>query len=87
MGAGKKGGRLGKYLLDNNLPLKGFIDIDPKKQNTFRHGLPVTSPEEFFENEQGGFILGYVTAWGAREIILKQLLDTGRERGKDFIIL
>jgi len=87
MGAGKKGGKLGRYLLDNGLPLKGFIDIDPKKQNKSRHGLPVTSLEDFFENGNDEFILGYVTAWGAREIILKQLLDTGRVRGKDFIIL
>jgi len=87
MGAGKKGGRLGRYLLENGLPLKGFIDIDLKKQDSTRHGLPVQSPEEFFAAREKGFILGYVTAWGAREIILKQLLDTGRLRGRDFIIL
>ena len=79
--------RLGRYLLENKLPLKKFIDIDPEKQASTRHGLPVLSPEDFFNSGDDSYILAYVTAWGAREIVLQQLLGNGRKRGKDFIIL
>jgi len=40
-GAGRVGGRLGRYLLEAGVCLDGFIDIDPAKIGSTRHGLPI----------------------------------------------
>lgn len=87
MGAGKMGGRLGKFLVSNQLNVSGFIDIDPKKQGGVRQGLPVCSPDQFFQQNPPGFVLGYVTSWGAREIISQNLQASQRIQGKDYLIL
>ncbi len=86
-GAGKYGGRLARTLLSNKIALTGFIDIDPKKLATKRHGLPVQSPERIPPNNGEYLYICYVTAWKAREIIQNHLEHKGYRAGRDYIIL
>jgi glycosyltransferase involved in cell wall biosynthesis len=86
-GAGMMGRRLGKHLQDLNLPLRAYIDIDPKKIGNTRRGQPILAPEDLAE-EWGKYnhpvILAAVGARDARGLIRKRLSDFGFIEGIDW---
>jgi hypothetical protein len=86
-GAGRRGGRLGKWLMEQGLAIKGYIDIDPGKIKNPRHGLPVLSPNAISHGNDKRFYLAYVAAWDAREIIRAHLLAKGKRELEEFVIL
>jgi glycosyltransferase involved in cell wall biosynthesis len=86
-GAGRFGGRLGKWLMNNGFPVAGFIDIDPEKEGSTRHDVPVHLPDEIMRGPDNRFYLGYVSRWNARDDIRKCLTEKGKREGKEFLIL
>jgi glycosyltransferase involved in cell wall biosynthesis len=86
-GAGMMGRRLSKHLLRQELPLKTFVDIDPRKIGRTRRGLPIVPPQELpdwwarFENPA---VLAAVGARGARELIRQRLKAFGWREGRDW---
>ncbi|MFN2145445.1 MAG: glycosyltransferase [Anaerolineales bacterium] len=86
-GAGMHGRRLSKHLLRDGVPLKVFVDIDPKKIGRTRRGLPIIAPEELealWKQSSQPVILASVGARGARELIRQRLDALGLEEGQDW---
>jgi glycosyltransferase involved in cell wall biosynthesis len=86
-GAGMHGRRLSKHLLRAGVPLKYFVDIDPKKIGRTRRGLPVISPEELagvWAQSPRPIVLGSVGARGARELIRQRLEALSLQEGRDW---
>ena len=87
-GAGMVGRRLSKNLLRQNCPLKGFVDIDPRKIGRTRHGIPILSPTDLpvlLMQYQKPIVLAAVGARGARQIIRQQLDEMGLREGQDWL--
>ena len=86
-GAGMMGRRLGKHLGVLNLPLRAYVDIDPKKIGRQRRGLPIIAPEELMVNwnqYKNPVILAAVGARHARGLIRKRLMGFGLVEGVDW---
>ncbi len=86
-GAGMHGKRLSKHLLRAGVPLKYFIDIDPKKIGNTRRSLPILSAEELgplWEQSNRPVVLASVGARGARELIRQRLEALGLAEGQDW---
>ena len=86
-GAGMHGRRLSKHLIRAEVPLTGFVDIDPKKIGRTRRGLPIIPPEELMEwwrQAKHPAVLASVGARGARELIRTRLNKMGLVEGKDW---
>ena len=86
-GAGMMGRRLGKRLLDEQVPVVAFVDIDPKKIGRTRQGKPVISAEDFMDCWQRypqPALLAAVGARGARDLIRQQGNDLGLVEGRDW---
>ena len=86
-GAGMHGRRLSKHLLREEVPLTGFVDIDPKKIGRTRRGLPIVSPDKLMTWwEQAGHpaVLASVGSRGARELIRARLDQMGLVEGVDW---
>lgn len=86
-GAGRVGGSLGGFLLKRGIPLTGFIDIDPARIGSTRHGLPVQPPEAVRLNPGHCFYIGMVGTWTARENIRGILKENGKKETRDFVII
>jgi GT2 family glycosyltransferase len=86
-GAGMMGRRLGKQLERRGVPLRLFVDIDPRKIGRTRRGWPIARPEELLQ-WWGRFshpvLLAAVGARGARPLIRQQLIDLGLVEGRDW---
>jgi hypothetical protein len=86
-GAGMHGRRLSKHLLRVGVPLKYFVDIDPRKIGRTRRGLPIIAAEdlgEIWAQSSHPIVLASVGARGARELIRKQLSALGLLEGLDW---
>ncbi|MFM8322677.1 MAG: glycosyltransferase [Chloroflexota bacterium] len=86
-GAGMVGRRLGRQLLRLGLPLAAFIDIDPRKIGSTRHGRPVIAPDALLELWRASpqpALLAAVGARGARQIIRARLEALGLVEGRDW---
>lgn len=86
-GAGMVGRRLGKHLARQGAPLKGFIDIDPRKVGRRRRGLPILAPEElpdWWGRYRRPALLAAVGARGARALIRARLEGFGLREGLDW---
>ena len=86
-GAGMHGKRLSKHLIRADVPLKYFVDIDPKKIGRTRRGLPIISPEELVQvwaRSSRPVVLASVGSRGARELIRQRLEGFGLEEGRDW---
>ena len=86
-GAGMLGRRLSKHLLRQGVPLKAFIDIDPRKIGRTRRGLPILGPEElagWWRNQDRPALLAAVGSRGARQIIRGNLRAMGLQEAKDW---
>ena len=86
-GAGMHGRRLSKHLLRAGVPLKAFVDIDPKKIGRTRRDRPIISPEDlpaWWADCQNPVVLAAVGAAGARELIRTQLEQLGLREAQDW---
>ncbi len=86
-GAGMVGGRLGKWLVRQGAPVEAYIDIDPRKIGSTRHGRPIL-PAEALPDWWGRFkrpvLLAAVGARGARTLIRQRLVTMGLREGQDW---
>ncbi len=80
-GAGRLTRRRFSRLEDLGHPIRGYIDIDPKKIGTNVHGKPVHGPDDL---PDPALILIGVGTRGAREKIRHLLLSLGKKPGCDF---
>jgi glycosyltransferase involved in cell wall biosynthesis len=86
-GAGMMGRRLSKHLLRQGVPLRGFIDIDPRKIGRTRYGLPILDPEKlagWWQEQDRPALLAAVGARGARGIIRANLQALGLQEADDW---
>ena len=86
-GAGMHGRRLSKHLLRAEVPVKAFVDIDPKKIGRTRRGRPIFSPADlpkWWGDSQNPALLAAVGAAGARELIRAQLDQLNLVEGQDW---
>lgn len=86
-GAGMMGRRLSKHLLREGVPLRAFVDIDPRKIGRTRRGLPILPPEALLE-QWGRYnnpaLLTAVGARNARLLIRERLEALGLKEGQDW---
>lgn len=83
-GAGVGGKRLGRALSAEGVPIRAYVDIDPRKIGKTRRGIPVLPPEDLAP-EEGETIIAAVAARGAREEVRERLRDLGYREGEEFI--
>jgi glycosyltransferase involved in cell wall biosynthesis len=86
-GAGMLGRRLSKHLLRQGIPLRGFIDIDPRKIGRTRRGLPIVGPEklaDWWREQDWPALLAAVGSRGARHIIRANLQALGLREAEDW---
>jgi glycosyltransferase involved in cell wall biosynthesis len=83
-GAGTGGKRLARALAEEGIPVKAFVDIDPKKIGSTRQGRPILPPEGL-KPAEGEIIVAAVAARGVREEVRERLRALGFEEGTDFI--
>jgi glycosyltransferase involved in cell wall biosynthesis len=86
-GAGMMGRRLSKHLLHLKVPLRAFVDIDPRKIGRTRRGLSILSPDELpalWKGSPNPVVLAAVGARGARQLIRQRLDSIGLCEGKDW---
>ncbi|MGJ8726175.1 MAG: glycosyltransferase [Roseibacillus sp.] len=82
-GSGPIGRRLAKLLIAENVAIKGFFDISPKKIGNTVLGLPVWSPDELGMREREALLLGCVGR-GGRERVRIIAQKAGYHEGNDF---
>lgn len=81
------GRRLSKHLQRKNVPLVGFIDVDPAKIGRTLRGLPIFSPSQLFPHWcrcENPVLLASVAARGARHKIRRYLNGLGLNEGYDW---
>ena len=86
-GAGMMGRRLGKQLQRQEVSLKAFVDIDPKKIGRQRRGRPIIAPDTLLDvwaRYDNPVILAAVGARGARLLIRERLNQLGLVEGRDW---
>lgn len=86
-GAGMTGRRLSKHLSRQAVPLKGFIDIDPRKIGRSLRGLPIYAPSdlpELWNSNRSLALIAAVGSRGARQLIRRQLTGLGLVEGGDY---
>lgn len=86
-GAGMTGRRLSKYLIQENLPLTAFIDVDPQKIGSTLRGKPIIAREDLMDRwpkHQHPILLTAVRARKARPLIRRKLNEFGLIEGEDW---
>lgn len=86
-GAGMMGRRLGKHLQAQQVPLRAYVDVDPKKIGRTRRGQPIYSPDELpkiWQQYRNPAILAAVGARNARGLIRSRLTNFGFIEGRDW---
>lgn len=83
-GAGPLGKSFARQALRRQIPVRAFVDLDPRKVGQEIHGAPVLSPGHASELRRSLHV-GAVGKAGAREEIRRALLALGWEEGHDFI--
>ena len=82
------GRRLSKHLIEQNIEILAFVDIDPKKIGNTRQGAPIIAPETLlttWQAYQKPLILAAVPARGARQLIRQRLRSFNMKETLDFI--
>jgi glycosyltransferase involved in cell wall biosynthesis len=83
-GAGPTGKAFARALLAEGLPLRAFVDLDPRKIGQTIHGAPVVAPEGV-QSFRGGLCFAAVGQPGAREEIRQTLVGLGWSEMVDFV--
>jgi glycosyltransferase involved in cell wall biosynthesis len=84
-GAGRVTRQRFRFLELQGITLRGFIDVDPKKQGRTRDGRPVQSPSQLPPADES-FIIAGVGSRGARDLIMQELERQSRIEGRDFLL-
>lgn len=86
-GAGRPTRKRAQHLEAHRVHIAGYIDVDPKKVTRALGGtgVAVIGPESLPPADEG-FVLGYVTSRGARELIRGSLGARGFVEGADFLM-
>lgn len=88
-GTGPTGVYLHDILVEQNVTISAFIDVNPRRIGGVKRNLPVLHFSEIgqYESEDNVaiLILGAVGARGAREKMRQALLDMGKKEGNDFL--
>ena len=88
-GAGPTGLYLHDILVEQNIEVEAFLDVDPRLIGRLKKGVPVLHFSELnthiSEQDNTALIIGAVGARGARAKIRQALLDMGKEEGADFL--
>jgi glycosyltransferase involved in cell wall biosynthesis len=85
-GAGRPTRRRVNLLLDRGHQVTAWVDIDPKKIGNVIRGARVYPPV-WLERNDKPFVLAYVTAHGARDLIAQQLQTYGYRAGNDYLMV
>lgn len=85
-GTGPIGVQFHDLFRDENIEVKGFIDIHPRRIGGLKRELPVW-PMEIVESLGNEMIIGAVGSRGAREEIRAYLLQKGKHEGRDFLFV
>lgn len=83
-GAGPVGRSFSRAARGSGLPVRGFVDTDPRKIGRTVHGAPVVSPDAV-EPWLDAFFVAAVGRAGAREGIRRWLAEVGLVDGRDFV--
>lgn len=85
-GAGKVGKPLARALLREGVPVRAFVDLDPRKIGQEIHGAPVLDPAGFerLSARSNPYVLAAVGSPGARREIREALQALGRRELLDF---
>ncbi len=83
-GSGPLGKAFARAALSRGIPVRAFVDLDPRKLGQEIHGVPVLSPKAAYRLRES-LILGAVGKPGARDEIRSALLGFGWEEGRDFV--
>jgi glycosyltransferase involved in cell wall biosynthesis len=86
-GAGRPTRKRAACLEPHGVKIAGYIDVDRRKVTPALggHGLPVVIPENL-PAPTNAFVLGYVAARGARDLVRAALLARGYREGGDFLL-
>lgn len=84
-GAGRPTRKRAGRLAEHGVGIAGYVDIDPRKTGRSVGGVPVIAPAGLPRPDRA-FVLGYVAAWGARELIRADLGGRGYVEGRDFLM-
>jgi glycosyltransferase involved in cell wall biosynthesis len=85
-GAGRITRQRFRALESEDIPIVGFIDVDPAKLGRLRDGRPVVGPGEL-PSMGRAFILAGVAARGARQTIAAELNRLGWMEGADYLLV
>ncbi|MEK6221833.1 MAG: glycosyltransferase [Chloroflexota bacterium] len=86
-GAGMMGKRFSKYLVQADLPVVAFVDVDRNKIGRTRRGRPIIAVDQVlteWEKHEKPIILAAVGARGARKLIRADLTKMGLVEGQDW---
>jgi len=86
-GAGMTGRRLSKLLLQRDVPVRAFIDIDPKKVGRTKHGISIFPPDalkSIWSRSSRPALIVAVGARKARPMIRQYLQKSALNEGQDW---
>lgn len=83
-GGGPFGKLLARELIAEGVPLRGFVDLSPRRIGQVIYGAPVLSQPEAFRLRGQAFGVAAVGQSGAREEIRAAMADAGWVEGIDF---
>lgn len=86
-GAGPIGAHLHDVLLEYQVEVEAFVEVNPRRVGGLKRSLPVIHFSEIkqYTNNNNALIIGAVGARGARAEIRQALLEMGKEEGSDFL--
>lgn len=88
-GTGPTGVYLYDILVEQNVKVEAFIEVNPRRVGGVKRGLPVIHFTEItqytLQYDSNPLIIGAVGARGARAEMRQALLDMGKEEGTDFL--
>jgi glycosyltransferase involved in cell wall biosynthesis len=85
-GAGPTGRLVHDLLASGGRPVRGFLEVHPRRIGGEKRGLPVYSLERL-RQEAGTFVLAAVGSSGARVKIRRYLDELGRKEGEDYLFV
>jgi len=89
-GAGKEGGRIGRFLLAEGVQPTAYVDVSDKRIGRIRHGCPVHPVDELKslkEQWPNAFFIGAVGTAGLRPEVRAQLTAAGFVEGVDAVVV
>lgn len=86
-GTGPIGKHIFDILVENQVEVEAFIEVNPRQVGGLKRGVPVLHFSEInqYMQDNNALIIGAVGARGARSKIRQALLDMGKEEGCDFL--